>query len=143
MKRSDKTGLHPYGANDVEAYGKLRFNTVYSCTVKQPRSPRFHRKYMGLCRMILKGNNNFPTAERVSDYLLMKCGYYDKIVVREDTDGQGNTKVETIIFPAHINFEAMDNLEFSAYFDKAVIVAADMLDCSVEDIDTNLVFEAA
>jgi len=139
MRRPGFTGLYPYGANDMEEYEKLRYNVLYSVAVKEPRSPLFNRKYWGICRKVLKGDNGFKTAEGVSDYLLLKCGHYDRIIIKKKDDGTE----ETILIPAHINFEAKDNLWFSEYYNQAVIHAAELLECSVEEIDNNSIFEGA
>lgn len=137
IRRPGYPGLYPYGANDMDVCEKLRYNTLFSVKVSQPRSPKFHRKYMGVCRKILKGNNSFSSAEAVSDYLLLKCGHYDRIIVKKKEDGTE----ETILIPAHINFDAKDNLWFSQYYNQAVIHAAALLECTVEEIDNNSIFE--
>lgn len=140
IRRPGYPGLYPYGANDLEVCEvQLRYNTLYSVTIKQPRSPKFFRKYWGVCRKVLKGDNGFTTAEGVSDYLLLQCGHYDRIITNTKKDGTA----ETILIPAHINFEAKDNLWFSEYYNHAVIFAAKLIDCTVEEIDNNSIFEEA
>jgi len=125
-----KPTLVPYSENDSEQYSKLKYNTVYRVNIKQPRNYKHHSKYFALCRMICDNTEYFTSEKQVSEYLKLKTGHIESFVI-------GN---ETIIIPKSINFDTLAQDEFEKYYDACLPIIAELLGCTVHEIQENEIF---
>lgn len=122
--------LVPYSENDKDSVFLLKRNTVYRVNIKQPRNYKHHSKYFALCRMICDNTEYFTSEKQVSEYLKLKTGHIESFVI-------GN---ETIIIPKSINFDTLAQDEFEKYYDACLPIIAELLGCTVHEIQENEVF---
>jgi len=123
--------IYPCYQSDIDEVSKLRSNVVYEFTCKRPRNPEHHKKYWGLCRLVLRNSEKFKTEEQVSDWLKVKSKNVDVICVSKDM---------THVKPKSISFQSMDQSEFEQFWESIIDYVCDELQCSRDDIDKNLVF---
>ena len=122
--------LLPYSNDDTNKILKLKKNTVYRVNIKQPRNYKHHSKYFALCRMICDNTEYFTSEKQVSEYLKLKTGHIESFVI-------GN---ETIIIPKSINFDTLAQDEFEKYYDACLPIIAELLGCTVHEIQENEIF---
>ena len=103
--------LVPDSDESREILEKLAPGRSYRCEVKQPRNLQFHRLYFALCQRI--GSGVGLTAENVSDLFKLATDHVTVI----------KTKAGMVKVPKSISFQAMDNTEFSAFFERCVAAA--------------------
>lgn len=76
--------------------------------VRRPRNLQFHRLYWKLCSIIAESVPGFHTAENVSDVLKIATGHYTTV----------HGKHDVYRLPKSISFAAMDNAQFSEFFER-------------------------
>ena len=129
-REHSSNGLIPYSGNDIEKFCKLKYNAVYRVNIKQPRNYKHHSKYFALCRMIADNTDYFTNEKQVSEYLKLKTGHIESFVIGE----------ETTIIPKSINFDSMPQDEFEKYYDACLPIVAELLGCTIHEIQENEVF---
>ncbi len=121
----------PYYDSDREAFRKHKNNVVYLAEIKQPRNLKHHKKYWALCTLVYENSEGFTGTENVSDWLKLKVGDVDYIEVTEE---------RTCVKPRSINFESMDQEEFSKFWDRVLPFVCERLGCTNQEINENLIF---
>jgi len=118
--------LRPYDREDAEQLGKMREGEVYRVKVSMPRNIKFHKKFFALLALVFdnlpeeipaRTPDGKPIVIRSIDNLLwqikMQVGWYEEKV----------TLGGKIIYEAKsISFAAMDEAEFSEFYNSAVNV---------------------
>jgi Protein of unknown function (DUF1367) len=109
-KRHGNT-LYPDGDESIAEFASVPFGKPLRVEVKQPRNVQWHRLYFALCHRIANGIGS--TSEKVSDTLKVATGHCTTL----RTKSYGSIQV-----PKSISFAAMDQTEFSAFFERCVKV---------------------
>lgn len=118
--------LKPYDRTDAEQLGKMREGEVYRIRVSMPRNIKFHKKFFALLALVFdnlpeeipaKAPDGKPIQVKGIDGLLwhikMQVGHYEQKV----------TLGGRITYEAKsISFAAMDEAEFSTFYNSAVDV---------------------
>lgn len=111
--------LHPA---DDEARALLRTigqGEIVSVEVRRPRNVRFHAKFFAMLKIILDNQEHYKSIEDILDVAKLSVGHYRTI----RTAKYGDVKI-----PNSISFAAMDNAEFSDFYDKVVAwIASDVI----------------
>lgn len=76
--------------------------------VRRPRNLQHHRLFWKLCSVIAESVPGFQTAENVAETLKLATGHYTTIKGKRDL----------YRIPKSISFAAMDQSEFSAFFER-------------------------
>ena len=113
---------------DHEKAQKLKNGEEYEFTVKQPRNPKFHRKFFAMIKTCFENQEHFEDMEELRAYLTMKAGFYKSVV----------TPTGIMTLPKSISFEKMDDLEFNDLYGKVLDVVIKFLKCDANDFETIL-----
>lgn len=118
--------LRPYDRADAEQLGKMREGEVYRVKVSMPRNIKFHKKFFTLLALVFdnlpdeipaKMPDGQPVVIRAVDDLLwhikMQVGHYEQKVT---LGGRVTYEAKSI------SFAAMDEAEFSEFYNSAVDV---------------------
>lgn len=117
MVKTDSNSWQPVGDSDYEKSGKFAVGDIELFSVVKVRSPRFHRKYFGLIRILFDNQekyNNLDTFRKITE---MRAGWYDVVA-----DKNGNN----YYLPKSISYENMTGEEFEGLYNA-------VLDQAVED----------
>ena len=112
LLQNTSRGLIPMYDSDFEEKKKLKIGQVYSCEIKHPRNPLFHRKFFAMIRMAHHNlpehlQSIYPTEEKLRKSLLVMAGFCE---VGYTMDG-----IE-ILTPASISYSSMDNNKFQSVY---------------------------
>ena len=111
--------LEPASAMDAEKLASYANGSEVEVTIRQRRSGPQHRLYWAMLANVVTatGGDPYPTAEHLHEALKIRLGYV-KLVKALDSDIKR-------VLPDSTAFNAMDQAEFKAYFDKAVAAIAE------------------
>lgn len=100
--------LRPIDDAGEAAMQKVKNGGLVTVEMKRPRNIKLHAKYWVLCGIVAANTDIFQTSEEVSEFLKLATGHSRLIAV-----GADNYRV-----PKSIAFHAMDDTEFSAFWDR-------------------------
>lgn len=127
-------GLFPVAPSDIDKLNKYANGEIIEVSHRKARFYPLLQKYWALCNMIAqnaKAHSDFDclnTRELVSEYIKLKVGHIDsRIVIRDHVH----------IITKSISYSAMDQDEFSEFFNKAVDVMSALSGIPVPDLLLN------
>jgi len=85
----------------------VQLGRLIEVEIKRPRNIKFHRLFWKLCSVIAEAVPGFQTADNVADVLKIATGHFTTVKGQRDT----------YRLPKSISFAAMDQAEFSAFFE--------------------------
>ena len=94
--------------------------------ITKPRNVRFHRKFMALVKIVFDNQEYYKSADHLRKALTIEAGYFDEWV---DHNGQIQR------MPKSISFGAMDETEFSVYYDRFLQAVEDIFGILKADLD--------
>ena len=103
VNNSQVACIVPYGEQDREDFDRIPYQAPFQVEVKKRRNPRFHDKFMKLCRIVYENSERWASVEALLMALKYQLGLVDII---EGLDGQNR------LVPRSISFEKMDDFEF-------------------------------
>jgi len=124
----DKSGhfLRPADPKDADAIRQMRPGEIYRAEVKMPRNVKFHRKFFSMLHLVFE---NIPEGHTLTTpdgqelrirsvddllwHIKMQLGHYEQ---RVTMGGRVTYEAKSI------SFGAMDEAEFSAFYDGAIAV---------------------
>lgn len=124
-------GLMPEDDAAAQTLKGVRIGASVAVEVSRPRNIQHHRLYWKLCSVIAESIGAEP--ETISDVLKLRTGHVRTI----------QTKQGLVRLPKSISFAHLDQVGFSAFFDKACLVVcqewlphmrADQLRQDIEDM---------
>lgn len=125
--------LHPYYKSDIESWGKLKNNVVYLAEFKKPRNPEHHKKIFALANCVITNMSENSIWHNKEPYTLIKAIELELGYVEEKIKLGGEIYLE----PESINFENWDQLKFQEFYNRAIPIMAEMIGCTIEDLETN------
>lgn len=119
MKRNDGV-LIPASSFDQDKLNTMGVGEVWEFVYKKPRSLAHHRKFFALVDLVHQNlpenlDSRYPSTEHLRAEITMKAGYFTSWVTM---------KGETMYLPKSISFEAMDQGEFSEFYERCLDVVA-------------------
>ena len=97
----------------------------YEVDIKKPRNIRFHRKFFSVLRIAFENQDKYDNIDHFRWEILLKAGYYHK---------HATLKGNIIYFPKSLSFDNMDEIEFTAFYDKFIsILFSDFIIGTSED----------
>jgi hypothetical protein len=103
--------LSPMDEPTQERMQKIRFGEVIEVEFKKKRNPLFHRKFFALMQLVFENQEKYQTMEALLTEMKLQVGHYDEHVTMGG---------KLIYQPKSIAFDAMDDIEFSEFYDKVV-----------------------
>jgi hypothetical protein len=94
----------------LEALDSIRPGTQVRAQITQSRNVAHHRLFFGALQVAFEAQDRFPTVEALLDAMKIGLGLYDTYEI----SGRQFMRVRSI------SFGAMDQAEFSRFFDRAV-----------------------
>lgn len=108
-------GLVPDTEKDWEALRRFKLGEVTKAEITKPRNYQHHKKLMALCQLISENSEVYDTVEKALTGLKLTTGHVDFIA--HPATG------ELVAMPRSISFEAMDQVDFAEWYEKAVAAA--------------------
>jgi len=128
--KKTSTGLIPIYEDDKKVFNKIEKNLMCLCDIKQPRNLKHHKKFFAILRLAVDNwpNDDITTTDQLLDNLKLNAGFVETFT---GLDGEKNVK------PKSIQFTKTGQIEFSAFYDKALDILGKYLDISIFDINEN------
>lgn len=109
LARKELSGLSAVDTAGEEALRKLKFGDVVSVEVKKPRNGKHHRLYWALISKVWENQERYETPELLHTAIKLAAGHYDVLQMPSGAEYR---------IPKSTSFEDMDQVEFSAYYDR-------------------------
>jgi hypothetical protein len=103
--------LMPYSAIAIDEFDQISDGTTVKARITQPRNIRHHNMFFALLQAVFEVQDYFTTLDELRAEITIALGYF---VTHRRLDGS------TYPHPKSIAFSKMDQMEFSAFFDRAV-----------------------
>lgn len=103
----------PAYEQDKERLKKFKAGEPFMADVTKPRNLKFHRKFFGLLNLVLENQEIYKHIEDLRRDITIEAGYF-----YHRTTMLG----EVVKEPKSISFAAMDDAEFSEFYDKCINV---------------------
>lgn len=110
-------GLIPLDDNDLQQKKRLRLGSEVRVHVTLPRNIKFHRKFFALLNIVfnnlpedIQRHTNIYSVESLLTAIKIDIGYFDMTTVNK----------YKVVRPKSISFAAMDEAQFSKFYDNAV-----------------------
>jgi hypothetical protein len=103
-------------AQDDQGKGVLRrikVGEVVQCDITKPRNLAHHRKFWALLNTVWECAGDWSSPYAILIELKVRLGHVQKVVIRETG--------EIVSVPRSISFAAMDQTEFDAFYEKALM----------------------
>lgn len=107
--------LSPVDQAGEDALRKIKQGDVVRVEVKKPRNGKHHRLYWQLISTVWENQERYETAEQLHNALKIAAGIYEPL----EMPGGVVHKI-----PGSISFDTMDQLEFSAFYDRVCDLVA-------------------
>lgn len=105
--------LVPWSEMDYEKLQRIKDEQIIYVEYKKPRNPKFHNKFMALVRTVFDNQEQYQSIEALLNVFKVELGYYDTVMWRD----------LEIRVPRSISFASMDEIEFEAFYNRAVTMA--------------------
>jgi len=122
-------GLRGWTPEDEDKIRKIKANDVVKCELTKPRNVLFHRKFFALLQLTFENQTKYSNLEDLLIEVKLKVGHYQEYIT---ASGQ------IVYIPKSISFGAMDEYEFSEFFNKALSVCAKIINVSNETIERQI-----
>jgi len=120
----------PYDDQDRENFDKIPFQKIVSVDIKRTRNPKFHDKFMKLCRIVLDNSEKWDSVEQILVALKYQLGLVDLV---EGIDGVLKPH------PRSIAWDKMDDFEFEfTVYRPALPVLAKEIGVTVDALENEL-----
>lgn len=103
------SGLTPADTGGEEALRKLKLGDVVRIEMTKPRNGSHHRLYWALISAVFQNQERYETPEQLHNALKIAAGIYEPLTMPNGT---------VYKIPGSIAFDKMDQIEFSAFFDR-------------------------
>lgn len=124
-------GLFPVGvSSSYDEFKKLSAGEIMTVEIRQGRKATFLAKYWALCSLTADNSSTsgcYDNKDKVHIYVCIKSGWVDTMIV----DGK------VVMSPRSISFNKCSEKEFSEFYEKAIAIMADLLQCDVKDLEEN------
>ena len=115
---------------------KLKVGEEYEADIKQPRNPKFHRKFFAMLNVCLHHqpyiknttDEKFKNIDHLRNYLLIEAGYFEEFWTPKGMMRKAKS----------MSFSKMDELEFNDLYSKVLDVVIKFLKCDADDFETIL-----
>jgi hypothetical protein len=122
--KTDK-GLKPYRAWDAEALMADPVGTIYEAKPYSPRKAKGHRTYWLALKRVVQATDKWPDVYHLHQDLRLACGYFRKAYSLKTG--------EEILVPDSVAFDKMNQKEFAAYTQRAMMVLSEAVGFDVMD----------
>jgi len=102
-------GLHPADEQAEKLIRSLKLGEMVSVEIKRPRNVAFHAKFFRMLRIIFDNQEHYKSIDDLLEVLKLRIGHCHTI----------DTKFGEVKITDSINFAALDNVDFSEFYDRA------------------------
>ena len=112
----------------ADSFDKLKDipNGEYVIDLRKHRNPKFHRKAFSLFQLCYENQDTYDLFEDLLVEIKLKTGWYTEHIT---------TKGALIYVPKSIAFEAMDEADFTVFYNKALDVCARIMGGTADAIN--------
>lgn len=106
--------LHPADDDAADLVKKLGAGEIVEIEIRRPRNAKHHRLFWKLCTLVwenIADHDTYPTPEAIVDELKILTGHCERRYIMV------NGERYLFVKPKSISYGAMDQDEFSAFFD--------------------------
>jgi hypothetical protein len=116
FRKRDARTLAAVDQEGLDLLARIKGNRDVVVEVKQARNPRHHRLLWAMLKLIADHTDRFPSTAAALTALKVACGEVDPVI--DPVSG------EVFWTTRSIAFESMSQVEFAAFFDRAVNIVA-------------------
>ncbi len=123
-----QSALFPVGVSlSRDEFSKLATGEILSAEIRQGRNARFMAKYWATAELTADFSSIYDNKDKVHLYNCLKVGWVDTMII--------DSKV--VMSPRSISFGKCSEKDFSEFYEKAVVIMAELLQCDVKDLEEN------
>lgn len=100
--------LKPADSQAERYLTKLAFGSEVTCQIRQPRNPKFHRKFFSLLQLVFDNQERYKDFEQFRDEIVMRAGYFEE---HKHLTGKVSYRAKSLAY------DSMDDIEFSQLYD--------------------------
>lgn len=106
-------GLEAHDDQGKDVLRKIKVGEVVQCEITKPRNLAHHRKFWALLNCFWECAGDWSSPYAILIELKVRLGHVHRVVIRETG--------EIVSVPRSISFASMDQLEFDAFYEKALM----------------------
>lgn len=110
-------GLEPHDDAAAASLRRLKLKDVFKVEITKPRNIAFHRKFFALLNLVWSATGDWANVTELLDDLKFNLGHYERRRIVDRKTGE----VFEYIKLKSISFAAMDELEFDAFYESALL----------------------
>lgn len=125
-------GLKAANDDALAALRRIAVGELVQADVRRPRNVKYHRKFFALCHLVFDASGQWESVEHLLTDLKFHLRHVESFRLH---DGR------QVDVPASISFAAMDDVEFSRFFDRAIRALCELTGGIQEDALREAVLE--
>ena len=122
-------GFVPADEPSMEIARKYKLGETYRADIVKPRSYRHHKLAFALLSLAYQNQERWPSFESFRKAVAMAAGHTEEIML---PDG------EMVRAPASLNYDSLDEIEFTKVFGAMMTVCCDILGVTAPEIEAEL-----
>lgn len=111
LQKNLNGSLSPVYDSDKELLRKFKSEAIYRVKINKPRNYQYHQQFFTLLNIAFENQDIFQSRKALLDALKLEIGHCEPY---------RSLRGETHIKPKSISFSAMDDAEFSVFFNKII-----------------------
>ena len=115
--------------SDLERIKRIKAGEEILCEITRPRNIKFHRKFFALLNMVLNNQEIYNNIEDLRRDLTIEAGFFTE---------RANWLGEVVKEPKSISFAAMDDDQFSEFYDAVINTIVRCFHFDKQDIIDNV-----
>lgn len=127
--RKTLAGFAPADEPSLELARKFYLGETYRADVVKPRSYRHHKLAFALLTLAYQNQDRWPSFESFRKAVAFAAGHTEDIML---PDG------EIVMAPASLNYDSLDEVEFTKVFGAMMTVCCEILGVSAPEIEAEL-----
>lgn len=112
------TGFEPADEPSREQWRKYKVGEVYRGNVVKPRDYTQHKRAFALLNLTYDNQERYTSFEHFRKAVAIQAGHVDELILLSG---------EIVFLPKSINYDSLDDIEFTAVFMAMMTVCAQML----------------
>lgn len=129
MVKTLNNTFKPMYDSDLERIKRIKQGEGFMVDITRPRNIKFHRKFFALINLVFQNQEVYKNIDHLRNDLTVEAGFFD-----EAPDFLGEVKKR----PKSISFAAMDDDEFSDFYDACISTIVKYFNFDRQDIIDNV-----
>jgi Protein of unknown function (DUF1367) len=128
--RKTLTGFTPADEPSVQAWKRFKLHEIFRSDIVKPRSYKYHKLAFALLNLTYENQEQYTSFEIFRKAVAIAAGHVDELI---KLDG------EIILLPRSINYDTLDEIEFTLVFGAMMTVCANILhDIGITELEAEV-----